>query len=65
MKLIDELVDTMQTQTVICPWCNKYIEIIPSANDIIVCTNCNKKSELWADGDIGFNSWYLTKITDA
>ena len=54
-----------ETQIVTCPWCNKDIEISLPADDLVLCSHCNKKSEAWADGDIGFNSWYLTKITDA
>ena len=53
-----------ETQSVICPWCNKDLEMEFPTDEPITCPNCQKECEAWADGDIDFQSWYLTKYND-
>ena len=55
-------------QELCCPWCKKNFGIDSLAQTIslvesIICPHCQNKCEAWADGDINFNSWYLTKYT--
>ena len=45
----------------ICPYCK--IDILSDiTKDNVICPICNNICDIWADGDIDFNLYYLTKL---
>ena len=45
----------------ICPYCNSDI-LINTTKDNTICPLCGNTCDIWADGDINFNSYYLTRL---
>lgn len=49
----------------VCPWCFKQFE---ERKEVLVfkriteCPHCLGLCEAWADGDIDYDHWYLTKV---
>lgn len=49
-------------ETVCCPWCEYTFNIeVPCEEDVIQCKKCYRLCDLWADGDIDYDGYYLTK----
>ena len=45
-----------------CKWCGEFIAVSVPQLDYIHCPRCKGKLEVWGDGDIDFDSYYLTRV---
>ena len=65
-QLIDSNLESVEIGTndlvmCICPYCK--IDILSDiTKDNVICPICNNICDIWADGDIDFNFYYLTKL---